>query len=212
MTIVAEGTAMIDHKHRLIFVHIQKTGGNSICAALQEPDTPREKHCTALQLRDLYGPYAWNNYLKISVVRNPWDRLVSWWSMIDAARPQFEAGKRLNKFQTFVLRRARTFEQFLDCDEEIVDRDGPKWIYRNQIDHLSDTAGALMVDFVCRFERIEQDFETLCRDRLKLPIRLPHTNRSKHRHYTEFYSPGTADKVGERFDRDIARFGYAFGA
>jgi hypothetical protein len=72
---------MIIHARRLIFVHIQKTGGNAISTALgQNPDCP-EKHFFARDLRELYCTDVWNAYFKFAFVRNPWDRLVSWWSM-----------------------------------------------------------------------------------------------------------------------------------
>jgi hypothetical protein len=162
-------------------------------------------------LQPLYGNEAWNGYFKFAFVRNPWDRLVSWWSMINGARPLFEAGQPLNRFQSFVLERARTFEEFLDrCDEEVVDPDGRKWIYRNQIEYLTDEAGQLMVDFVGRFETLTQDFETV-RQKLGVVQVLPTENRSGHDHYTQYYSSAMAENVGRRYERDIARFGYRFG-
>src|SRR5271169_1046605 len=123
---------MIIHARRLIFVHIQKTGGNSISTAFGENPDCSEKHFFASDLRELYGVDVWNTYFKVAFVRNPWDRLVSWWSMIDANRAALAHGYPLNKFQRFILERATTFEEFLEnCDEEIVDSDGRKWIYRN---------------------------------------------------------------------------------
>ena len=75
---------MIIHAHRLILVHIQKTGGNSISTAFGENPNCSEKHFFASDLREFYGVDAWNTHFKVAFVRNPWDRLVSWWSMIDA--------------------------------------------------------------------------------------------------------------------------------
>jgi hypothetical protein len=202
---------MISHKHRAIFVHIQKTGGNSVSAALGEHDSPPEKHRTALELQAFYGENTWRDYYKFSFVRDPWDRMVSWWSMIDGARPAFEAGKTFNRFQTFILMNARTFDEFLiRCDEEVDDFDGRKWIYRNQVDYLIDGDGKVMVDFVGRFETIKDDFSVVAR-KLGMSIDLPHVNRSGHRHYTDYYTPSLADIVRKRFARDIKAFGYAFG-
>ena len=104
---------MISHEHRAIFVHIQKTGGESVTSAFGQSNRLAEKHVSAQELRTLYGQAVWNSYFKFSIVRNPWDRLVSWWSMIDSRRGEFNAGRPLNKFQTYILRTASTFEEFI---------------------------------------------------------------------------------------------------
>jgi Sulfotransferase family len=203
---------LIIHAKRLIFVHIQKTGGNAVSTALgQNPNCP-EKHFFARDLRELYGADSWNSYFKFAFVRNPWDRLVSWWSMINALRPALANGAILNNFLRFVLEKANTFEEFLyNCDEEIVDTDGSKWIYRNQLDYLTDTSGQQIVDFVGRFETLQQDFDSIATKFFGTSIALPHVNKSKHRRYTDYFSPSLAEIVGHRFERDINAFGYAFG-
>lgn len=203
---------MIIHAKRLIFVHIQKTGGNAIAAALgQDPNCP-EKHFLARDLLALYGAEVWDSYFKFAFVRNPWDRLVSWWSMIDAHRADAERTKRLNPFQRFILERARTFPEFLEnCDVEIVDADGPKFIFRNQLDYLTDESGQLLVDFVGRFETLQQNFDRVTEKALGATLPLPHVNRSRHSHYREYFTPQLADKVARRFAPDIEAFGYAFG-
>jgi sulfotransferase famil protein len=203
---------VIVHAKRAIFVHIQKTGGEAVCTALgQNPNCP-EKHFFARDLRELYGD-SWNSYFKFAFVRNPWDRLVSWWSMINAHRAAFANGAiKPHKFFRFVLEKATTFEEFLnDCDEEIVDTDGSKWIYRNQLDYLTDTSGQQIVDFVGRFETLQQDFDSIASKVFGGSIALPHVNKSQHRHYTDFFSPSLAERVGRRFERDINAFGYVFG-
>lgn len=202
---------MIVHGCRLIFVHIQKTGGEAIATALGQNVSPAEKHFFARELRDLYGEEAWASYFKFSVVRNPWDRLVSWWAAIDRQRPRFQ-GVRFNKFQDFVLKSAHTFEEFLEqCDEEIVDNDGRKWIYRNQLDYLTDASGRQIVDFVGRFELLQSDFNQVMQRVLGKSIPLPRVNASTHGIYTDYYTPALAEKVAQHYAADIEAFGYKFG-
>jgi chondroitin 4-sulfotransferase 11 len=202
---------MIVHSKRLIFVHIQKTAGSSVRLAFREDPNPNEKHFFASELRDLYGIKVWNAYFKFAFVRNPWDRLVSWWSNIETSREAYAQGLPLNKFQSFVLSRASTFEEFLlKCDHEIADHDGRKWIYRNQIDYLSDENGQFIVDFVGRFENIRTHFMLASRKALGRELDLPRTNATVHRHYSEYYSGEMAEYVGYRFRRDIEAFDYVF--
>lgn len=201
---------MIDHERQAIFVHIQKTGGTSITSTFGHSARLPEKHFTAHELRDLYGAQHWNTYFKFSVVRNPWDRLVSWWSMIDARRADWERGVPLNAFQSYVLARAKNFEEFLvHCRDEVRDSDGGKSIWRNQIDYLADGNGALMVDSVCRFERLAEDFHEVMQ-RTGITGALPVTNTSRHGDYRDYYTAGTRALVAERYARDIAFFGYGF--
>ena len=195
-----------------IFVHIQKTGGNSVRTALGGDIFDARKHFTARELRKIHGESAWNACFKFSFVRNPWDRLVSWWSMIDNSRDYIDQAQPPNAFFGYVLKRAKSFEDFLlRCDDEIVDSDGRKNIFRNQIDYLTDDNGAVMVDFVGRFERLQEGFDEICRRLGRAPVELPRTNVSQHTAYTGYYTPATAEIVARRYARDIAQFGYRFG-
>lgn len=203
---------MIDHERKLIFVHIQKTGGNSVCAAFGQSSDLPEKHFPAWELRKLYGDDVWSRYFKFAFVRNPWERLVSWWTMIDSQRAAFEQGVPLNKFQSFVLRNANTFEEFLkNCDEDILDFDGPKSIFRNQLDYLTDISGRQIVDFIGRHEIFEIDFDYVATKIGLAAIIIPHVNASAHKYYADYYSSALVKKVAGRYARDIEAFGYVFG-
>lgn len=198
---------MLSHDLRCIFVHIQKTGGSSIRHALHWAHGDVDKHRFAHELRVGYGENYWNSYFKFAFVRNPWDRLVSWWRMIEQ---NAASGRQMTAFWRFILSRASSFEEFLtNCDEEYHDQDGSKWIFRNQLDYISD-AGSVIVDFVGRFERLQEDF-ALISSRLGLPaMRIPHVNRSEHMHYSKYYSEATSALIAARFARDIEAFGYSF--
>lgn len=198
---------MISHSLRCIFVHIQKTGGSSVRQALQMAQHDADKHRFARELRARYGEAYWRSYFKFAFVRNPWDRLVSWWRMIEQ---NAATGRPMNGYQRFILSRARSFEEFLgNCDQEYHDHDGSKWIFRNQLDYISDSGGVI-VDFVGRFERLQADFAAVS-SRLGLPpMRIPHVNRSGHTHYCGYYSEAARALVAARFARDIEAFGYSF--
>jgi len=202
---------MISTDERWIFVHIQKTGGNSIRSALGVERNDPHKHFSARELRQLYGDDAWQRGFKFAFVRNPWDRLVSWWSMIECTRLSSTSDATLNNFIRYVIQHAQTFDEFISrCTDEIVDSDGLKQIFRNQIDYLVDDAGAVIVDFIGRFEQLQADFDEVT-NRLGLGnISLPRINVSRHASYPEYYTPATAQQVGRLYARDIERFGYQF--
>jgi Sulfotransferase family len=195
-----------------IFVHIQKTGGNAVRSALGTTIHDPRKHFFARELREIFGEAAWNSSFKFTFVRNPWDRLVSWWSMIDNGREFIDPSQPPNSFFGYVLEHARSFEEFImRCTEEIVDPDGRKYIFRNQTDYLVDENGAVMVDYIGRFERLQECFnEVSCRIG-RLPVELPRVNASHHAAYTEYYTPAMAVTVARHYARDIEVFGYRFG-
>lgn len=196
---------MISHEHRWIFVHIQKTGGNSIRRALGVEQNDPHKHRFASELRAIYGKDVWDSYFKFAFVRNPWDRLVSWWCAIERSRARLAQGVKSNKFRAYIIANARSFEEFLLCDREIEDGGERKCIYRNQIDCLTED-----MDFIGRFECMAADFQRVAQHIGRPSCVLPHLGRSERGPYWDYYTEATADLVGARYTRDIAAFGYQF--
>lgn len=198
---------MISHKYKCIFIHIQKTGGSSIKQAIRgRPEGPdRHRHRAGTALRQIYGERYWKKYFKFSFVRNPWDRLVSWWTMIDSQyRPKYERGVKLNNFMTYVITNADSFEAFLYCREMINDYTGRRSVGMNQSDYIPED-----VDFIGKFENLHLDFAIVAQ-RIGLNARLPHIKTTRHAHYRDFYTDKTAALVADLYYKDIERFKYRF--
>ncbi|MBL8545610.1 MAG: sulfotransferase family 2 domain-containing protein [Hyphomonadaceae bacterium] len=204
---------MISDQHRAIFIHIQKTGGTSVSLALGGGRREARKHWTAQELRRAIEPSVWATYYKFAFVRNPWARLLSWWTMLDAQRERFEAGQSENPLVLAALPQCRTFTDFLErMDDDVVSpKSGHRTnIWRNQIDYLIDANGALLVDFVGRTETLAQDIEQI-RPHLAAPLgAIGHENAFERSHYSEIYTPALRALVAERYASDIAHFGYTF--
>lgn len=68
---------MIDHKNKLIFIHIPRTGGTSIerMAGINE-DKPDKHHC-ASEIKSNVSKKIWNEYFKFTVIRHPLARAMS---------------------------------------------------------------------------------------------------------------------------------------
>jgi chondroitin 4-sulfotransferase 11 len=229
---------LISTEKKFLFFHIQKTAGSSIARLLksQAPDTRPflGQHDHALWAKKHLAS-EWDDYYKFAFVRNPWDRLVSWYQMIRQDGRLLPSYKRLpyemirhtgrvfpwsqrflqrkhyKPFWQYVLRHSANFDEFLfNCTDIIDDVDGKRSCVYNQVDYISDENGEIIVDFIGKYENLHHDVSTVL-EALRLESRpLPHVNKSLHRHYSEYYTEETKNLVAERYSRDIQFFGYRF--
>ncbi|MGR3318949.1 MAG: sulfotransferase family 2 domain-containing protein [Candidatus Anammoxibacter sp.] len=218
---------LISQQNKLIFIHIQKTGGNTISRLLRENISDiysfQAKHGFAGNgMRELKD---WEKYFKFAFVRNPWDRLVSWYSMIKGAediswlkalvnerKKKHYKQIRYNKIWRYVLDNSSSFEEFIvKCTDpnEINKCAFNPFIY-NQLDYVTDKDGKLIVDFIGKFESYENDLHLIFG---KIGVKLqfvPHENLSLRLPYSTYYTLETEMIVRERFKKDIEFFGYLF--
>jgi hypothetical protein len=198
----------VSDSRKVVFVHIQKTGGLTVDRLLNEriPDLRRigARHGFARLGMDEQDD--WDDYFKFAFVRNPWDRLVSWYSMVTTMP------KDGNELWWYVHENSTTFEEFIyNCTDEVEIKSGVHYSFAyNQLDYVTDDHGNLLVDFIGRLENFDKDLREVFR-RLGYELEtVPHRNRSGHQHYSTFYTPDTELIVRERFKRDIEYFGYEF--
>lgn len=207
---------LISDTHRMVFVHVQKTGGVTVGQVLEEtvPDVRRWpergiKHATLAQLLDAEPELA--SYWTFSFVRNPWSRLVSWWAMVERfdelARQGVERAQARFDNNAFL----RTSREYADFETFVMQ--GPDELARLRTPQLTYlTSDAKEIDFLGRTESFQADLRSVLDHLgLELPAELPHRNRSPHAHYTTYYSARSRDRVAELFASDIEAFGYQFG-
>jgi hypothetical protein len=203
---------MIYHQYKCIFVHIPKTAGKSINRAF---GSGWEGHKDISRIAAELPPEVFQSFFKFSIVRNPWDRLVSEYNYQNKKkRPKqdklFVFDERGSKrgFNEWVR---LAFENPFRYNGEDWAGDVSKHIHRwsPQVDWLS-IGDQLAVDFVARLENLDHDFQRI-RERLGLPaMQLSHRNRKLHWHYSNYYDQATRDLVGQYYARDIEVFGYRF--
>jgi Sulfotransferase family len=200
---------MISFQKQFLFVHIPKTAGNSIQSVLRDysedqlvalrkeqdgierfglrnPKYKIKKHSTLKEYRDALGDEQFRSFHKFTCVRNPWDRMVSYY-FTPTQNPETWSRKKFRG----IISKAVSVADYLQLDE------GEEDPFAN-------------VDYVMRFENLSDDFRSVC-SRLDIsPPTLPRYNRSTRECYSKYYDDELRELVRTRFAREIERFGYKF--
>ena len=200
---------MISFEKQFLFVHIPRTAGNSIQSVLRDysedeivalrteqdgierfglrnPHYKVRKHSTLAEYHAALGQEQFRNLYKFTCVRNPWDRMVSFYfrrtrDAKDWARKEFKK----------MILKALSVADYLRLDDSKED----------PFDN---------VDYVMRFEALADDFRRVC-GALDIPAKpLPKYNRSRREQYSRYYDDELRALVRERFTLEIDRFGYTF--
>jgi uncharacterized protein YbcC (UPF0753/DUF2309 family) len=200
---------MISFQKRFLFVHIPKTAGNSIQSVLREysedelvalrkeqdgierfglrnPKYKIKKHSTLAEYRSALGEDQFAKLYKFTCVRNPWDRLVSYY-FTPTQNVETWDRKKFRKMISETLSAA----DYLRLDQE---EENP---FRN-------------VNFIIRFENLSENFRTVCTALDISGATLPKYNRSNREHYSKYYDEELRELVRVRFAAEIDRFGYKF--
>jgi hypothetical protein len=189
------------------------TGGN-----------PREfqlltKHSPALEVRDQLSSEVWDSYFKFAFVRHPVSRAMSFYRYIsqkaDQRRrllarnvwyqtPPGRSGDPIHWPAMKVFLATDSFSTFIR-HPGIAEVPG----MQPQSDFVCDRTGEVIVDFVGRYECLEQDMATV-QDSIGLPRQtLDRRNASGGRHSTTSdLSREDLDYLVGKFEVDFVRFGY----
>lgn len=205
-----------------IFVHIPKTGGTAMGLALEERamaddimigDTPKAlkrrsrvkgiktkgrlwKHSTLADAEGLITRAEMAQFFTFTLVRNPWDRMVSYYHWLRGQTFDHPAVR---------LAGAKGFSGFLN-DPTIQH----SFRHNPYASYLTDGAGVVHASHYIRLEHLAQDMEPLAAH-LGFALRLPHANQSaRPRDWRGFYTEADAETLGEVCAADIAAHGYRF--
>ena len=204
---------LISETKSFLFVHVQKTAGTSLADILTpyalHPAASRmnklasdlglvrdwrkfhfRKHANLRKAQSVLPASVYDGMFKFAFVRNPWERLVSWYQYVQKT-PSHEDCKPGEAFADFAGR-------FLHKPR------------RSQWWMIEDHGGEMGLDFVGRFENLNEDISQLC-SRIGIePRALPHRNKMATKDYRTFYHEALAQAVANTWAREIDAFGYRF--
>ena len=205
---------IVSHRHRFIFFAVPRTGTHAVRDALRhclgDEDWQQQSlteqvrlpvpalahvghgHLTLRQVRANLPETLGRDYFKFAFVRNPYDRFVSVCAMLNRRNPDYR------ERETAFMKRAIQVGRFQQ-----------RALVRPQRDMLVDEAGELGMDFIGRYESLQQSFAEACR-RIGIPEqRLAQSNATDHRDYATYYDDELLRLVTDFYRPDFNSFDYA---
>ena len=214
---------MISEKNNFLFIHVPKTGGNSLQNILQKfsedevvcnnskhdgverfevlsNEYKTKKHSRLWQYKKAIDRDVYERLFKFTVVRNPWDMMVS---MYFSPHRGVESWVRADFLK--LLKKRPVFRDF------VVEMNVKERLFRQVgMATMGKTDLLANIDFVLKFENLQNDFDFLC-SKLNIPkSTLPVRNKSKRSHYSHYYDNDLKERVYDKFKEEIDYFGYKF--
>ncbi|MEO6299904.1 MAG: sulfotransferase family 2 domain-containing protein [Paracoccaceae bacterium] len=213
---------IISRGRRFIFVHIPKTGGTALTLALESRamkddiligDTPKArarkarlhgvkshgrlwKHSTLSDIAGLVTDDEIASFFTVTLVRNPWDRAVSYYHWLrdqNFAHPAVGLAKTL------------AFSAFLNHPQTRTAL--TLWPYAA---YMRDPHGVERASLFARLEHLQTDLAPF-EAHLGFRLNVPHVNASdRARDWRTFFSEADAALIADISAADIARFSYRF--
>lgn len=199
----------ISHLHQCIFIHIPKAAGTSIKQAL---DLPGGGHPPWQYYYTTY-PLLWHKYSSFTVVRNPWDRLVSAYHYAKT-RNSYWHNDKSGLHPDYRTLQDKTFSECVS----ILKNERGLLKHESWLNQTIWTTGAnqfnektIMVDHVLRFENLAKEYARFCKLLNIKPGKLPDRNRTeREREYKHYYDQETMKMVADLYESDIDTFHYTF--
>ena len=188
-----------------IFIHIPKAAGISICHALF--GNLGGGHTTISKYELIYPKSDFDQRFKFTVVRNPWDRVVSAFYFLKDGGFGDENPQWLEQN----IYKHKDFESFVinGLASKVVQE---KLHFKPQVLFLQNDCGKIPVDFICKFENLNDDLAAISK-RLGIESTLEHNNKTQGRKKTSYrdqYNEKTKEIVRKIYKIDIESFEYDF--
>lgn len=231
---------MISNKaYNCLYVAITRTGSEAVRGGLRRSGIGihwNEKaphldvswlhtgHYSAMEWREVLGKEDFNQRFKFTIVRSPWDKLVSHYTgackykqfglkKSDRGKPEvFNAWlKRVLTEHLVATCPPKNGPRSKFCDHERT----PHW---NCLDWITDDDGNILVDFIGRHENQPEDYKkvfSLIEQNSGIPIKsvspLRKSNVSNIGHnYRFYYNDESIELIRKYYKKDIEEFGYEY--
>ena len=210
---------MLSLEKNYLFVHVPKVAGQSIESMLLSEHGKTWEQRAPYLLRQNNDPalgpprlahlsiteyitcgytsrHEFDSLYKFAFVRNPWDRAASMYRYLTRSKIGFE-----DFIKSVLLNKESRLSYFT----------------KPQVFYTRDPLNRLRLDYIGKFENLQEDIEVVKKN-IGIPFaKLLHINKSserefdpKARSYREFYTPEAIEMIREIYHEDIEEFKYSF--
>ena len=213
--------ALLNNHNKFIFFHLYKCGGTSLRDILKPhlseiiyPNRFVElgnAHSLPRDIRDIYKNLnkieLFNSYFKFTFVRNPFDWLLSIYYYIL---------KNVNHNEHFKVK-VMSLSDFINYYiNDMIKSNESKDLGHNKVttlyDYVTDENGNILLDFIGKFESMENDMKFICQT-LGIQyknIPLLNVNSAKEKDYKKYYDDNSKKLIEKYFEKDLDYFNYKF--
>ena len=176
---------MIIDDHKTIFIHIPKSAGTSIEEYFGNKSVRIQpnKHADIYEVKWKFRN-SYNNYRKFAIIRNPYDKMVSWYFYLRGILGEHHEVLEFNEWVKNPLK-------FWHADD-------PASYLKPQHEWIDDTVE------IIKFENLNKELNNFFDKKIKLPI----INKSKHNHYSKYYNRTSLDIIYDRYEKDFKKYNY----
>ncbi len=203
---------MISRKYKFIYIHIPKTGGNSIQSVLapycDDRVVFRRSSGNVVEEDGFQGLDVFNDTIGFKDPQHKHASIADYFEKLgDDIHSFFIFTSIRNPWDRVISRTAFATPGGIKA-EGVVPLEA-LLLPRPMTDYVSLNGTVTLHDMI-RFEKMQEDFDRIC-DRIGIEkMTLPHKNRSVRGDYTDLYTDESITFVHEKFKTDIEYFGYSF--
>ena len=189
-------------KKKIFFVHIPKNAGNSIRPLCRKEGIKVITHNIRRRNKRLLAAHRGKQKIHaFCISRNPYDRLVSDYYLKEKTTHKKDLADR-EKF----IAQYKDFDDFVKNGLEKASNEQLHFL--PQVFWVLNEKGNPQVETVLRMENLQDDFNEFCRMMNLGNYDLQTTNKSKHKHWQEYYTNETKKIVQEIYKEDFNFFNY----
>ncbi|HEB7613269.1 TPA: sulfotransferase family 2 domain-containing protein [Campylobacter coli] len=191
-------------KYKCIFIHVPKVAGSSIERVIYQTDKWLVGHVKASDYMN-FDKDKFDSYFAFGFVRNPYDRIVSAYHYLKKGggnkNDETWASKNIYKYSSF--------EEFVLALEDLeIQNKILNWMhFTPQYKFLCDSEKNILVNFVGKFENLEEDFKKILKI-LSRKDKLIHINKSLHANYKKYYNDAMYKIIRDIYRDDFEIFDY----
>jgi len=176
---------MIIQEHKAIFIHIPKNAGTSIETLFGNSSFKVQpyRHANIHEIKRKF-PKVYDSYSKFTIIRNPYDKMVSWYFYLKR-----NLGENYEVLE---------FNEWIKDPSKFWHADDPAYFLDPQHTWVDDTI------VIIKYENLDEELNEFFGEEISLPI----INKSNHDHYSSYYNEESLGIIYDRYKEDFEKYNY----